>query len=132
MKLQHTLRFILFFVLPIIVSVVVLIGTVEAQARLNPEAHYVEQWCDRYAGRTEVVQSDRTRVDCETYYHAIEFDFADKWAEAIGQALHYGIMTGKRAGMVLIVEDPSDMRYVERVRRIVATYSLPVDIWVES
>jgi hypothetical protein len=98
--------------------------------RSNPESFYVNEWCNRYAGEQEVVLEDRTRVDCVTYYHAIEFDFADKWAEAIGQALHYSIMTGKRAGIVLIVEDPGAMRYVERVRNIVVEYSLPVEIWV--
>ena len=38
--------------------------------------------------------------------HAIEFDFAEKWAESIGQALHYSFMTGKRAKVVLILENP--------------------------
>lgn len=107
-------------------------GETQAQSRKNSEAYYVREWCARYAGSVETVQSDRTRVDCETYYHAIEFDFADKWAEAIGQALHYSIMTGKRAGMVLIVENPDYMRFVERAKRIISVYALPVDLWVES
>ncbi len=103
-----------------------------SQGRLNSEAFYVQEWCDRFAGEVEVVLEDRTRVDCETYYHAIEFDFADKWAEAIGQALHYSIQTGKRAGIVLIVEQPEDMRYVERVHMIASRFSLPLDIWTTN
>ena len=41
-----------------------------------------------------------------TSCHAVEFDFANKWAESIGQALHYQYMTGKKAMVVLILEDP--------------------------
>jgi len=68
-------------------------------SRTHSEAWYVEQSC---AGEIEVVLSDRTRVDCLTDQYAIEYDFTHKWAEAIGQALHYGLMTGKRLGIVLI------------------------------
>jgi hypothetical protein len=110
--------------------ILLLLSSTAYGQRLNPEKYYVDEWCSRFAGETEVVLEDRTRVDCVTYYHALEFDFADKWAESISQALHYSLMTGKRAGVVLIVEDPQDMRFVERVRNIIAAYSLPVDVWV--
>lgn len=39
--------------------------------------------------------SDNTRVDCMTDTLAVEFDFANKWAECIGQALYYGKQTKK-------------------------------------
>ena len=42
---------------------------------------------------------DGTRCDILTDTHAIEVDFADKWAEAIGQSLKYATQTGKKAGM---------------------------------
>jgi len=93
------------------------------------ERYYQDLWCQAHAGEVEVRQTDMTRVDCITYYHAIEFDFANKWAEAIGQALHYGIMTGKRAGIVLIGDDE---RFINRARNIIFTYSLPIDLWTMS
>ncbi len=43
-----------------------------------------EKWCKEMGGQTEVVLDDGTRCDCVTDEYAIEFDFADKWAEAIG------------------------------------------------
>lgn len=107
----------------------VLISLASAQSRLYPERHYQEVWCNEHGGQTEVIQPDRTRVDCITYAHALEFDFASKWAEALGQALHYGRLTGLRAGIVLIVENPRDMRYVERLRENIDYYSLPVDLY---
>ena len=54
----------------------------------------------------EVVLQDKARVDCVTNTHAIEFDFAPKWAESIGQALYYGEVLKKKPGIVLIVENP--------------------------
>ena len=51
----------------------------------------------------EVVMNDGTRCDILTATHAIEVDFAKKWAEAIGQSLHYALHTGKRPAVALIV-----------------------------
>jgi hypothetical protein len=38
----------------------------------------------------------------------VEFDWAEKWAEAVGQSLHYARMTGKRPGIVLILREESE------------------------
>ena len=70
---------------------------------------------------------DRTRCDCITDTHAIEFDFGNKWAEAIGQALHYGFQTEKRPGIVLILESPKDRKYWIRLNTIIEHYKLPID-----
>ena len=113
----------------LIVMLLALLPAIALGQRLNHERFYQDEWCDRHGGETEVVQLDRTRVDCITYAHAIEFDFADKWAEALGQALHYGRLTGLRAGIVLIVEDPGDLRYVQRLVENIEHYSLPVDLF---
>lgn len=47
----------------------------------------------------EVQLQDGTRCDCITREHAMEFIFADKWAETIGQSLHYSILTENIAGI---------------------------------
>jgi len=77
-----------------------------------------------------VVLKDRTRCDCLTDKNAIEFDFARKWAEAIGQALNYSVETGKRAGIVLIVDSGKDQKHIERVKKIIKEFDLPVDLWI--
>ena len=77
----------------------------------------------------EVVMKDGTRCDILTATHAIEVDFAKKWAESIGQSLHYALHTGKRPGVALIVLAPSDNKYVERVRKISAEYGLGLTIY---
>lgn len=84
----------------------------------NVEAYYVDKWCTPDFGRKEVILWDRTRVDCLTKEYAIEFDFAKKWAESIGQSLYYSKMTGKLPAVVLILTDWTDMKYVKRVERL--------------
>ena len=100
----------------------------DASAR-KKEKDYQAEWCNG-VGRIEVVLADRTRVDCLTETHAIEFDFAksSKWAESIGQSLHYARMTGKRAGIVLIVTKESDSKDVDRVKMIIDHFGLPIDL----
>ena len=84
-------------------------------ARLNPEAHYQEIAAKKYSGQTEVTMLDGTRCDIVTETHAIEVDFADKWAEAIGQSLNYSFQLNKKAGILLILEKPDDERHLIRV-----------------
>ena len=95
----------------------------------QPEKWYQEQWCKRNGGQIEVVLPDKTRCDCVTGSHAIEFDFGKKWAESIGQALYYSIQTGKRAGVVLILEKKSDYKYWIRLNTVIEHFGVPVDTW---
>ncbi len=82
------------------------------------EAFYVEQWCRSDFGRREAVLWDLTRVDCLTKDYAIEFDFAKKWAESVGQSLYYSKMTGKNPAVVIIMTKPTDIVYVKRIERL--------------
>ena len=75
-------------------------------AHEHNEASYQHAWCKLYNGIEEYENKDFTRVDCLTKINAVEFDFANKWAESIGQALHYQYMTGRKGKVVLILENP--------------------------
>jgi hypothetical protein len=97
-------------------------------ARLNPEAHYQEIAAKKYNGQTEVTMPDGTRCDIVTDTHAIEVDFADKWAEAIGQSLNYSFQLNKKAGILLILEKPVDERHLIRVESIIKHYELQIDV----
>ena len=82
------------------------------------EMYYENEWCTPDFGRKEVILWDMTRVDCMTKDYAIEFDFAKKWAEAIGQSLYYSKLTRKSPAIVLILTSPTDYRYVKRIERL--------------
>jgi hypothetical protein len=81
-------------------------------AHLYKEKDYQEVWCKKAGGITEYVLDDGARVDCLTDEYAIEFDFASKWAEAVGQSLYYALKTGKKPGIVLILEKETDRRFL--------------------
>ena len=59
-----------------------------------------------------------TRIDCLTKDYAIEFDFAKKWAESIGQSLYYAKLTNRNPAVVLILTAPTDYKYVKRIERL--------------
>jgi len=96
------------------------------------EKEYQKQWCSMQTDCTlEYKLADRTRIDCLTSTHSIEFDFAQKWAEAIGQSLYYSSMTNRKAGVVLILENKSnEQKYLERLLIIAEKHG--IDVWIIS
>ncbi|MCW8884768.1 MAG: hypothetical protein OQK12_05865 [Motiliproteus sp.] len=94
------------------------------------ERDYQDPWCFQHKGETEVVMADRSRVDCLTGTHAIEFDFGSKWAEAIGQSLGYAFETGKRAGIVIIARDSREYTKWIKLNSVIDYNKLPIDTWL--
>lgn len=92
------------------------------------EKDYQAEWCDQHNGVMEFVLDDQARVDCLTDLHAVEFDFEHKWAESIGQALYYGIKTGKKPGVVLIVSTVRDNPYFDRLKTVARRHGITV--WI--
>jgi len=78
----------------------------------------------------EVTLANGMRVDCLTETHAIEYDRARKYREAFGQALEYAMLTGKKAGIVLIYRRMSDVRYLRRLQAVIKYTGAEIDIWI--
>ena len=98
-----------------------------AAKHAHKEKEYQKAWCDAHGGVMEYRLPDGARVDCLTNEYAVEFDFAPKWAESIGQALYYGIETGRKPAVVLIMEDPvKDRRYMARLEAVAIRHKLVV------
>lgn len=98
-----------------------------AQSKIHKylEKDYQDAWCKANGGSLEVVLFDKARVDCTTSDYAIEFDFAKKWGEAIGQSLYYGTVLNKKSGIVLIMENgEKDEKYLDRVATIAKKYNI--------
>lgn len=101
----------------ILILLLIAILPVEAK-RIYAEKVYQTQWCNQHNGEMEYRLSDKARVDCVTNTLAVEFDFANKWAECVGQALYYGRQTKKQPACVLIMENgEKDTKYLYRLRR---------------
>jgi hypothetical protein len=85
-------------------------------------------WCQYVAGRLrgsprlEVRLSDGSRCDILTSTHAWEVDFAKKWHEGISQAVLYGKLTGRRAGLILLVNPERDQAFLQRARRTLSQH----------
>ena len=95
--------------------------------RLYSETTYQNKWCEAKGGIAEYKLNDKARIDCLTKDLAVEFDFADKWAECIGQSLYYGKMTNKQPACVLIMErGQKDLKYLKRLRK--AAYKKGVNL----
>lgn len=101
-----------------LLSSALLSPTVEASDLQGlPESCYVEQWCTRQGGVIEHVLPDHTRCCCLTSNYAIEFDFGERWYEAVGQSMHYGFQTNHKPGIVLNLKSQSDMKYWLRLNK---------------
>ena len=115
--------------LGLICILVFLLPSVVLAKREHPEKWYQEQWCTAHRGQIEVVLPDGTRCDCLTDTHAIEFDFGNNRAEAIGQSAYYALQTGKRPGIVLILETLKERKYWIRLNTTIEHFGLPIDTW---
>jgi len=96
---------------------------------LHHEKVYQEHFCKLFGGIMEYRLKDRTRVDCLIDTHAIEVDFAKKWAESIGQSLYYASQTSRKPAVLLIMEDEErDQKYLDRLEKVSITHN--IDIWI--
>ena len=112
----------------LLIVIIFLIQSGSAFAKhLNNEKYYQCKWCNANAGTMEVVLDDGARVDCLTGKYAVEFDFASKWAESIGQSLYYSIKTNRKPAVVLIMEQPArEKPYYKRLVGVAQKYGITV------
>ena len=91
------------------------------------EKEYQTAWCNAHNGIMEYKLDDNTRVDCLTNEYAVEFDFASKWAESIGQSLYYALKTDLKPAVVLIMEKPAkDLKYLNRLYQVSNKFGITV------
>ncbi len=104
---------------------------------LYSEKEYQTYWCNKEGGQTEYILDDKARVDCLMPDYAVEFDFASKWAECIGQALYYGKKTNRIPACVLIIENSDkDFRYLDRLKYAIGNqkfciYTIQPDVFAK-
>jgi hypothetical protein len=111
------------------IGMLLLTATLFSQTK-QKESYYQQKFAEAVNGETEVVLSDRTRVDVVTATHVIEVDFGYKWAESIGQSLHYqGMVGNKKAGVLLVVEGRKEERFLDRLVGVAAKHGIDVWVW---
>lgn len=99
-----------------VISIIFALSSANAKTK-HLEKEYQELWCKAKGGQLEYILNDKTRIDCLLPNMAVEFDFAPKWHECIGQALYYGNKTNRTPACVLIMENgEKDLKYLKRLR----------------
>ncbi|USE37798.1 hypothetical protein [Endozoicomonas sp. SCSIO W0465] len=93
------------------------------------ESWYQQVWCEGMDGKIEHRLPDGRRIDCLTDQYAIEIEFARKWQEAIGQSLNYSMLTGKKAGIVLVLKATEDQTHWQQLLTVIEHYTLPIKVW---
>jgi hypothetical protein len=93
------------------------------------ESYYQHEFAVAIGGQTEVRLADGTRADIVTDEYAIEVDFGAKWAESIGQSLSYAIQLEKKAGVLLVLKDDNEIRFLERLMKVAVEHGITVWIW---
>lgn len=110
----------------IIILIILIIFVPNVFAQNYKEKDYQVLWCEQQGGITEYVLDDKTRVDCLLPEYAVEFDFAKKWAESIGQSLYYAIKTNRKPGVVLILKSDKDNIYLLRLQTVGEKYNIKI------
>ena len=92
---------------------------------LHKEKFYQNIFCKKIHGITEYVLNDKSRVDCLSSKYALEVDFANKWAESIGQSLFYAKKTNKVPAVLLIIErGQKDIKYLKRFNTVAKKHGI--------
>lgn len=111
-----------------VLSALLLAGA--AAASVHPEKWYQEKVATEMKGRMEA-RVENGRVDVLTDQYAIEVEFAAKWKNAIGQALWYALQTGKKAGIVIVLEnEKDDLPAAIRLGSVIEANKLPIRVWI--
>lgn len=126
-----------------------MLSILASSALAQSEAELTERFC-RGMSHTEYSLPDGTRVDCLSDTHAIEVEFTENWAEAVGQSLHYALWTREiaanpeyfepwsrdvkaplQAGVIFICHRRRDTCTDHTVRffRLVEEFRLPITVW---
>jgi len=110
------------------ITIILILSTLLTAKHFRLEREYQKIFCEKVKGEVEYILPDHTRVDCQTSTYSFEVDFGHKAFEAVGQALYYSMITGKKAGIVLIQETKADNRYIGRIKPLVKKYNITLFI----
>lgn len=97
----------------------------------NYGTDYQTAWCAQKEGIDKYRLPGSYRVDCLTDSYAIEFDVAEKWALALGQARYSANMTGRQPGVGLIMKDKQKgFKYLLRLLKAIEDDPKHWRVWI--
>jgi hypothetical protein len=94
------------------------------RAMVPPEKRTEKEWMPYLSAQFRAVDDyvlwDGSKPDLVGPEYAYEVDWAQKWKEAVGQARLYGIMTGRKSAIILLMKSPKDKIYGLRCQVVCA------------
>ena len=128
-----------------LITYIVLIGLInltegEDNENVKPEVVATEAyWQDiiqkEIGGEKEYRLDDGTRVDLLFEDKACEIDWANKWAEGIGQSIYYGLKTDRPPLVILLAKKDGWEKYRDRVEYCDIecwVYDTRIEGWVDE
>jgi len=90
------------------------------------ESDVQQEWC----GKDPVYYKNwGVYVDCVQSGYAVEIDFIDKWAEAIGQSLAYSSMLNLPPGIAFIIRRPQDYQHMRKYNEAIKHVDTKIKVW---
>lgn len=102
---------------------------VAAPVRDQPLESYRQAWCQQQKGHPGFRLIEGNECDCLTATHAVAIDYADRWAEVMGRSLDFARQTGRKPGVVLVMERAEDRKYQINLRATIDAFKLGVNFW---
>lgn len=115
-----------------IIFIILLFGVNASFAgHLKKESEYRDAYSLKLErAQTEVRGEDGSRVDILDEEYAYEVEFAGKWKESIGQALHYGDIFKRKGAIVLIVESQKDFEKYLSAKKLIRKKNLDLEVFI--
>jgi hypothetical protein len=104
------------------------VGGMQTSFAVAQEQKFQERYCSGM--QQEVTMPSGARADCISEEYAIEVDLSNKWAEALGQSLHYASEKSLKAGIILVCVDPVVCNaHSYRLTSTAQKFKLPLTVW---
>lgn len=108
---------------------------VVATQRYGTETYWQDIIQKEIGGEKEYRLDDGTRVDLLFEDKACEIDWANKWAEGIGQSIYYGLKTERPPLVILLAKKDGWEKYRDRVEYCDIecwVYDTRIEGWVDE
>jgi hypothetical protein len=103
-----------------------------APASAQSEATFQKRFCKGMVMKKYLPSG--TYVDCISETHAIEVDFTNHWAEAIGQSLFYASELEKLPGIILVCRphdrDALCLKHAYHIEQAVTYWRIGMTLWL--
>ena len=96
-----------------------------ALSMVSSELDETKRLAPKYEAEMTVILEDNTVCDLLTDKYAFEIDYAEKWYEAIGQALHYAIVSERKPAIILLLKNAeTEWKYLIRCATVCGKYDI--------